>query len=86
MDKSSEIMENLVLMSRDLGMPDKDYVILGDGNSSARGQCNLLCEGQRHAHGEHPARLLSRQVIVVIHPREISVTKADAGSQTSCSG
>jgi len=36
MDKYPEIPDNLVKMSRDLGMPDKDYVILGDGTSSAR--------------------------------------------------
>ena len=30
------ILENLVQMSRTLGQPEKDYVILGDGNSSAR--------------------------------------------------
>ncbi len=36
MDKYPEIPDNMVKMSRDLGMPDKDYVILGDGTSSAR--------------------------------------------------
>jgi len=36
MDKYPEIPDNLVKMSRDLGMPDKDCVILDNGTSSAR--------------------------------------------------
>jgi len=44
MDKYPEIPDNMVKMSRDLGMPDKDYVILGDGTSSARvdGETNYV--------------------------------------------
>lgn len=36
MNNKTEILNNLVEMSRILGNPGKDYVILGDGNSSAR--------------------------------------------------
>jgi rhamnose utilization protein RhaD (predicted bifunctional aldolase and dehydrogenase) len=36
MDHKTQILQNLVQMSRNIGSPEKDYVILGDGNSSAR--------------------------------------------------
>jgi rhamnose utilization protein RhaD (predicted bifunctional aldolase and dehydrogenase) len=36
MQNKIEILQNLVRLSHNLGSPEKDYVILGDGNSSAR--------------------------------------------------
>ncbi len=43
MDKYPEILDNLVKMSCDLGMPDKDYAILGDGYSSAPVDDKIYC-------------------------------------------
>jgi len=36
MTNQSEILHQLVMMTRHLGLPNRDYVILGDGNTSAR--------------------------------------------------
>ena len=36
MPDKHEVLRRLVAMSRDLGQPEKDYVILSEGNTSAR--------------------------------------------------
>jgi rhamnose utilization protein RhaD (predicted bifunctional aldolase and dehydrogenase) len=36
MSDKYEILQQLITMSRNLGMPEKDYVIMGEGNTSAR--------------------------------------------------
>jgi rhamnose utilization protein RhaD (predicted bifunctional aldolase and dehydrogenase) len=36
MDDKHDVLWQLVEMSRNLGLPERDYVILGDGNTSAR--------------------------------------------------
>lgn len=68
MDQNTEILENLVKMSRDLGMPDKDYVILGDGNSSARmdGETYYVKASGAHMENIRPEQFVSLRTAHVL--------------------